>query len=85
MSVDACRPNQREIDPALVTRARLFVDSRAAALVESGDVVLGMHERRFGADYRVSRVARVASGSPATGSHSMHELEQADLLERALG
>ena len=39
----------------------------------------------FGADYRVSRVARVASGSPATGSHAMHELEQADLLERALG
>jgi 2-oxoglutarate decarboxylase len=39
----------------------------------------------FEADYRVSRVSRVASGSPATGSHAMHELEQADLLERALG
>ncbi len=39
----------------------------------------------FEADYRISRVSRVASGSPATGSHAMHELEQADLLERALG
>jgi 2-oxoglutarate dehydrogenase E1 component len=39
----------------------------------------------FGADYEVLHVARVASGSPATGSHAMHELEQADLLERALG
>jgi 2-oxoglutarate decarboxylase len=39
----------------------------------------------FESDYRVSRVARVASGSPATGSHAMHELEQADLLARALG
>ena len=42
-------------------------------------------EDLFGADYRVSHVARVASGSPATGSHAMHELEQADLLQRALG
>jgi 2-oxoglutarate dehydrogenase complex dehydrogenase (E1) component-like enzyme len=39
----------------------------------------------FGGDYRVVRVSRVASGSPATGSHSMHDLEQADLLARALG
>ena len=42
VSVGACRPDQREIDPALVARARLYVDSRAAALVESGDVVMGL-------------------------------------------
>ena len=36
-------------------RARLFVDSRAAALVESGDVVLGIQEGRFGADHIVAR------------------------------
>jgi len=30
-------------------------------------------------------VARSPSGSPATGSHAVHELEQADILERALG
>ena len=39
----------------------------------------------FAGDYQVLRAARVASGSPATGSHAMHELEQADLLARALG
>jgi 2-oxoglutarate dehydrogenase E1 component len=39
----------------------------------------------LGADYRLDRVTRAASGSPATGSHAMHELEQADLLARALG
>jgi 2-oxoglutarate decarboxylase len=38
-----------------------------------------------GQDFRFRKVTRVASGSPATGSHSMHELEQEDLLERALG
>ena len=30
-------------------------------------------------------VARPPSGSPATGSHTLHELEQADILQRALG
>jgi 2-oxoglutarate dehydrogenase complex dehydrogenase (E1) component-like enzyme len=30
-------------------------------------------------------VARHASGSPATGSHTLHDLEQADILDRALG
>jgi alanine dehydrogenase len=39
VSVGATRPTQREMDPALVARARLFVDSRAAALKESGDVI----------------------------------------------
>jgi 2-oxoglutarate dehydrogenase E1 component len=39
----------------------------------------------FENDYRLSHVVRVASGSPATGSHAMHELEQADLLSKALG
>jgi 2-oxoglutarate dehydrogenase E1 component len=39
----------------------------------------------LGSDYLLQVVSRVASGSPATGSHAMHELEQADLLRRALG
>jgi len=39
ISVGACRPNQQEMDPALVKRSRLFVDSRAAAMKESGDVI----------------------------------------------
>lgn len=39
IAIGACRPSQREIDPALVARAALFVDSRAAAVKESGDVI----------------------------------------------
>jgi alanine dehydrogenase len=39
ISVGACRPTQKEMDPILVTRGRLFVDSRAAAMKESGDVI----------------------------------------------
>jgi alanine dehydrogenase len=39
IAIGACRPSQREIDPVLVARAALFVDSRAAAVKESGDVI----------------------------------------------
>jgi alanine dehydrogenase len=39
IAIGACRPSQREIDPKLVARAALFVDSRAAAVKESGDVI----------------------------------------------
>jgi len=59
ISVGACRPNQREMDPALVARGRLFVDSRRAALVESGDVVLSMQEGRFGADHIVAELGEL--------------------------
>jgi ornithine cyclodeaminase/alanine dehydrogenase-like protein (mu-crystallin family) len=63
ISVGACRPTQREMDPALVARARLFVDSRTAALVESGDVVLGIQEGRFAADHIVGEIGELAAGA----------------------
>jgi alanine dehydrogenase len=44
IAVGACIPTQRELEPALVQRARLVVDSRAAALKEAGDVVMGISE-----------------------------------------
>jgi ornithine cyclodeaminase/alanine dehydrogenase-like protein (mu-crystallin family) len=63
ISVGACRPTQREMDPELVARARLFVDSRKAALVESGDVVLGIAEGRFGPDHIVAELGEVVNGA----------------------
>jgi ornithine cyclodeaminase/alanine dehydrogenase-like protein (mu-crystallin family) len=66
ISVGACRPSQRELDPALTARARLFVDSRAAALVESGDVVLGIAEGLFTADHIVAELGELVAGT-ATG------------------
>ena len=63
ISVGACRPTQREMDPALVARAQLFVDSRTAALVESGDGVLGMQEGRFAADHIVAEIGELAAGA----------------------
>jgi ornithine cyclodeaminase len=72
ISVGACRPTQREMDPELVARARLFVDSRAAALVESGDVVLGIQEGRFTADHIVAEIGELVNG--AAGRRSQTEI-----------
>jgi ornithine cyclodeaminase len=62
VSVGACRPDHREMAPALVARARLFVDSRAAALIESGDIVQGIAEQRFGADHLAGELGELVLG-----------------------
>jgi alanine dehydrogenase len=62
IAIGACRPSQREIDPALVARARLIVDSRAAALVESGDIVQSIREGRFGPEHVAAELGEVAAG-----------------------
>lgn len=64
-AVGACRPDQREMDGRLVARARLFVDSREAALVEAGDVILAMKEGLFGADHIAAEIGEVAAGRAA--------------------
>jgi ornithine cyclodeaminase/alanine dehydrogenase-like protein (mu-crystallin family) len=51
IAVGSCLPTHRELDPLLVARARLIVDSRAAALKEAGDVVMGIAEGRWTAEH----------------------------------
>jgi alanine dehydrogenase len=63
ISVGACRPEQREMDPALVARARLYVDSRAGAFEESGDVVLGIREGLFAQSHIVAELGEVVAGA----------------------
>jgi alanine dehydrogenase len=73
ISVGACRPNQREMDPALVARARVIVDSRAAALQESGDIVMGIQEGRFGKDHIAAELGEVAA-NPSLGRTANDEI-----------
>lgn len=42
-------PHARELDSALVERARVFVDSRESALNEAGDLLFPLREGRFSA------------------------------------
>ncbi|MBI3667158.1 MAG: ornithine cyclodeaminase family protein [Acidobacteria bacterium] len=62
ISIGAYKPYQREMDPALVTRARLVVDSRAAALKEAGDIVQGIDEGYFTPAHIVAELGEVTAG-----------------------
>ena len=65
VSVGACRPDHREMAPELVARGTLFVDSRAGALVESGDVVQGIAAGLFGPDQIRAELGEVVGGQAA--------------------
>lgn len=69
IAVGACRPTQREMDPALVARARLFVDSRAAAMKEAGDIVMAIAEGKITPDHIVAEL-----GEPAAKRNSADEI-----------
>lgn len=61
-AVGACRPDQREMPTALVRRARLIVDSRAAALKEAGEVLLPIAEGAIDAGHIAGELGDVAGG-----------------------
>lgn len=62
ISIGAYRPEMREMDPELITRARVIVDSRAAALVEAGDIVQGIREGRFTQAHVMAELGDVVLG-----------------------
>lgn len=62
VSVGACRPDHREIDPALLAAGWLIVDSRHSALTESGDVIQGIAEHRFGPEHIQGELGEVVLG-----------------------
>jgi ornithine cyclodeaminase/alanine dehydrogenase-like protein (mu-crystallin family) len=62
IAMGACRPTQQEVDPALVARAYLVVDSRAAALQESGDIVLPIRQGLFAEEHVRAELGEIVSG-----------------------
>jgi ornithine cyclodeaminase/alanine dehydrogenase-like protein (mu-crystallin family) len=67
IAIGACRPTQRELDPELVARAALVVDSRAAALQEAGDVM------PFGGEHIRAELGEIAGGTKV-GRQSAYEV-----------
>ena len=63
--VGACRPTQQEMPPQLVTRSRLYVDSRDAAIVESGDVVMNIAAGLFEASHIRGELGELVLGRVA--------------------
>ena len=56
------RPNERELDSETVRRSRIVVDSREAALEESGDLLIPMKEGVITADNIVADLGEVILG-----------------------
>ena len=63
--VGACRPDQREMPTAVVARSRIFVDSRAGALKEAGDILLPIRERAIGEGHIAGELGELALGRVA--------------------
>ena len=61
-AVGACRPDQREMDSALVARVRVFVDSRTGALAEAGDIILPMKEGAIREQHLAGELGEVVLG-----------------------
>jgi len=61
-AVGAPRPDWRELDAQAVAMARLFVDSRAGALAESGDVIQALHEGAIREDHVRGEIGEVFAG-----------------------
>ena len=61
-AVGAPRPDWRELDTEAVVRARLFVDSRAAAAVEAGDVLGPIREGAITPAHIVAEIGEVFGG-----------------------
>jgi len=72
-AIGACRPDWRELDTQAVARARLYVDSRAAALAESGDVLLPIREGAIGESHIVGEIGSVLAGA-AEGRRGREEI-----------
>ena len=71
-AIGATRPDWRELDDDLVTTARVFVDSREAALRESGDVIAAS-----GAGGEVVEIGAVVSGA----DHGRRNAEEITLFK----
>jgi ornithine cyclodeaminase/alanine dehydrogenase-like protein (mu-crystallin family) len=65
--VGSSHPRMREVDSDTVVGSRVFVDSREAAAVEAGDLLIPLREGRWDLDSVVAELGDVASGAPGRG------------------
>jgi ornithine cyclodeaminase len=63
--VGSSLPRSREVDSALMARAKLFVDVRESALSEAGDILIPIQEGAIAADHIIAELGELAGPSPA--------------------
>lgn len=61
-AVGSARPDMRELDTEAVVRARVFVDSREAALSEAGDLLIPIHEGAIAEGHVQGEIGEVFAG-----------------------
>lgn len=64
-AVGAYSPTTRELDSALVARARLYADRRESLLSEAGEFLIPKAEGRFGDEHIVGEIGEVLTGKAA--------------------
>ena len=64
-AIGAFTPEMQEIDPATITRARIFVDSRQAALAEAGDLIQPIRQGLITEAAIVAELGEVVAGMRA--------------------
>ncbi|GAA3167392.1 MULTISPECIES: ornithine cyclodeaminase family protein [Streptomyces] len=65
VAVGSHTPDAREVDSAVVSRSAVYVESRAAALSEAGDLLIPMAEGAFRAEDIAGNLADLAAGRDA--------------------
>jgi ornithine cyclodeaminase len=66
--VGSSSAKMRELDGAAVARCRVWVDSRDAAKVEAGDLVIAMREGLIRDDHVLGELGDLVNGAPGRGS-----------------
>ncbi len=61
-AVGASTPNAREVDSALVVRARLYVDRRESALKEPGDILVPLQSGEIRAEHIIAEIGELLIG-----------------------
>lgn len=64
-AIGAYRPDMQEIDMAVVQRALLVVDQRAAALAEAGDILIPLQQGAIDESHIYAELGAIASGQKA--------------------
>jgi ornithine cyclodeaminase/alanine dehydrogenase-like protein (mu-crystallin family) len=68
-AIGAYTPQAREIPGTVVSRAAVFVDHRAAAVAEAGDLVLAARDGLFALDAVRAEIGEVAAGTAPGRTH----------------
>lgn len=78
--IGAFKPTMRETDDEAIVRSRVFVDTRAGALAEAGDLLQPMEKKLFAAADIVAELSELASGT-----HPGRKTDQEITLFKSVG